>query len=124
MTKGFDCEYHGHSDFYKCLEAMATLHSDKSAEYTQGGDLLGNFHRVSAILKIWGYDIPPWLVAVIYALKQQDCSMMMLKHGTEGEIESIDHRVQDEGIYTVLKRVLIKEMMTSCVVHNNSGPLD
>jgi hypothetical protein len=102
-------EKHGHPDFYKYLEAMATLHSDKNAEYTQGGDPLGNFHRVSAILKIWGYDIPPWLVAAIYALKQQDCSMIMLRHGAEGKIESIDNRVQDEGIYAVLKRVLIKE---------------
>jgi len=42
----------GHPDFYKYLEAMAVLHSDKNAEYTQGGDPLGNFKRVSAILAI------------------------------------------------------------------------
>lgn len=99
----------GHPDFYKYLEAMATLHDSKNAEYTQGGDPLGNFKRVSAILAIWGYDIPPWLVAAIYALKQQDCSMTMLKHGVEGKIESVDARISDESVYTVLKRILVAE---------------
>ena len=100
---------HGHPDFYKYLEAMAKLHSAKNKDYTQGGEPLGNFHRVSAILKIWGYDIPPWLVAAIYALKQQDASMWMLSQGYEGEVEGVDKRVEDEGVYAVLKRILLKE---------------
>lgn len=102
-------ERHGHPDFYKYLGEMAELHSVKNKDYTKGGESLGNFHRVSAILKIWGYDIPPWLVAAIYALKQQDCSMWMLGHGYEGEVQGVDERVGDEGVYAVLKRILIKE---------------
>jgi len=48
-------------------------------------------------------------VAAIYALKQQDCSMMMLRHGVEGKIESVDDRIGDEGVYAVLKRILVHE---------------
>jgi len=100
---------HGHPGFYKYLDEMAELHSIKNRDYTHGGDPLGNFHRVSAILKIWGYDIPPWLVAAIYALKQQDAAMWMMSQNYEGQVQGVDERVEDEGIYAVIKRILIKE---------------
>ena len=99
----------GHPDFYKYLESMRKLHDEKNEDYTKGGDSLGNFHRVSAILKIWGYDVPPWLVAAIYALKQQDAGMWMLSQGYEGKIEGVDKRWEDKGVYSILERILIKE---------------
>lgn len=102
-------ERHGHPDFYRYLDSMGELHDAKNKDYTQGGDPLGNFHRVSAILKIWGYDIPPWLVAVIYELKQTDCAMWMLAQGYEGEVQGVDERMEDKGIYSVLERILMKE---------------
>ena len=100
---------HGHPDFYKYTEEMNLTHDDKNREYAQGGDPLGNFKRVSAILKVWGWDIPPWLVAVIYELKQTDCAMWMLAQGYQGELETIDERLEDKGVYSVLERILVKE---------------
>lgn len=99
----------GHPDFYRYLESMGMLHDEKNHDYAEGGDPLGNFHRVSAILKIWGYDIPPWLVAAIYALKQQDCVMWTMNQGYTPEVQSLDERVEDEGVYAVLKRILLAE---------------
>lgn len=102
-------KHYGHPDFYKTLEEMAELHSAKNKDYTHGGDPLGNFHRVSAILKIWGFDIPPVLVALIYALKQQDAYMWMLSQDYDGETEDIHHRFMDDAVYKVIADILKKE---------------
>lgn len=102
---------HGHPDFYKMLEEMGLLHSEKNADYTAQDvtDPLGNFHRVSAILKIWGYDIPPSLVAIIYALKQQDAHMWMKSHNYEAQVEGSHQRLRDEAIYDIIIDILEKE---------------
>jgi len=100
---------HGHPDFYKMLDEMAELHSVKNKDYTQGGDPLGNFQRRSDILKIWGFNIPPVLIALIDALKQQDCAMWMLSQGYEGEVEGFDKRLLDDAVYKTIARILKKE---------------
>ena len=102
-------EFHGHPDYLKLTDEELELHSAKNRDYARGGDHLGNFHRVSAILKVWGFDIPPTLVALIYALKQQDAYMWMLSQGYEGETEPIDARLRDDHIYKKIARILHKE---------------
>lgn len=101
-------EYHGHEDFYKLTAEEVALHSAKNRDYTFGGDPLGNFNRVSAVLEIWGFNIPPHLVALIYALKQQDAYMWMLSQGYEGEIEGVDERIRDDHVYKKIARILYK----------------
>jgi hypothetical protein len=102
-------KYHGHPEFYKITEEELKLYSEKNKDYAHGGDPLGNFHRMSAILKIWGFDIPPVLIALIYALKQQDAYMWMLSQGYEGEVEGVDKRLQDDHVYKKIARILYKE---------------
>lgn len=99
----------GHSDYYKITERELKLYAAKNKDYTKGGDPMGNFKRVSAILKLWGFDISPTLVALIYALKQQDAYMWMLSHDYEGEVEGIDARLQDDHIYKKIARILHRE---------------
>jgi len=108
----------GHTDFIKMGLAEMQLYSDKNHDYALGGDPLGNFKRVSAILTVWGYDIPPALVALIYALKQQDAYMWMLSQGYDGEVEGIDARLGDDHVYKKLARILYKEeveLERSCI---------
>lgn len=102
-------EYHGHPDFYKLTQEELKLHSRKNRDYSKGGEPLGNFKRVSAILKTWDYEIPPELVAIIYMLKQLDAVMWMLSQGYEGEVESVDARLTDVHIYAKLARILLRE---------------
>jgi len=99
----------GHPLYEKLTKDELKLHAEKNQDYTKGGDPLGNFKRVSAVLKIWGFDIPPELVALIYALKQQDAYMWMMSHGYEGKIENIDARLQDDHIYKKLARIIRME---------------
>jgi len=100
---------HGHPDFYKMTEEEVALHSAKNKDYAQGGDPLGNFKRVSAVLKTWGFNISPALVGLIYMLKQLDCAMWMQSHGYEGEVETFDKRLQDVHVYAKLARILYQE---------------
>lgn len=99
----------GHPDFYKMTEEEICLHDQKNRDYAQGGDPLGNFKRVSAVLKIWGHDISPEMVALIYMMKQLDCVMWMESHGYEGKVEGIDQRLTDVHVYAKLARILHKE---------------
>lgn len=99
----------GHPRFLDLTLEELKMHSEKNQDYTKGGDSLGNFKRVSAVLKIWGFDISPELVALIYALKQQDAYMWMLSQGYEGEVENIDTRLRDDHIYKKLVRILRRE---------------
>ena len=100
---------YGHPRFYEMTKEEDDLHEAKNRDYTQGGDSLGNFRRVSAILKIWGFDISPALVALIYALKQQDAYMWMLSQGYEGKVEGKDARLRDDHIYKKIARILLEE---------------
>ncbi len=102
-------KFHGHPDYLKLTEEELELHSRKNKDYAHNGDPLGNFKRVSGVLKVWGFDIPPELVALIYALKQQDAYMYMLSQGYEGEVEGIETRLQDDYIYKKIARILVRE---------------
>jgi len=105
-------KYYGHPKFYEMVEEEAELHSCKNRDYTRGGDPLGNFKRVSAVLKIWGFDVPPEVVALIYMMKQLDATMWMLSQKYEGEVETIDSRLADVSVYAKLARILKSEALT------------
>ncbi len=102
-------EFHGHPDYLKLTEEELALHSAKNKDYAHDGDPLGNFKRVSAILGVWGFDVPPVLVALIYSLKQQDSYMYMLSQGYEGQVEGVESRLQDDYIYKKIARILYRE---------------
>lgn len=99
-------EFHGHPDYLKLTEDELQLHSAKNKDYAKFGDPLGNFKRVSDILKIWGYNISPDLVALIFALKQQDAVMWQMSHGYASECDSQDERMADNHVYWKIARIL------------------
>src|SRR5574342_296492 len=52
---------YGHEEFIPTVLKQIRLHSDKNHDYARGGNPLGNFTRVAAILKLWPgfpYDTP------------------------------------------------------------------
>lgn len=102
---------HGHPKFYKLLTQEAELHSIKNKGYAQGGDPLGNFKRVSAIMKL--YPNMDWSnpegVALVYKLKQMDCAFWQLSQGYEDELEGFGKRLQDDSVYDKLATILHEE---------------
>ena len=101
---------HGHPDFLPMTIDEVKLHSDKNHDYAQGGDPLGNFHRVGAILALYPkLDAgKPETVAIIYALKQLDAALWMLSNNYEGGVENVDTRLRDIHVYMKLARILHK----------------
>lgn len=102
---------HGHPDFVKMSVVEMGLHSRKNKDYARGGDPLGNFKRVAAIMKLYP-DIDwatPVGVGLVCKLKQLDAALWQLSQGFEGEVEGFDERMQDDGIYSKIIRILRRE---------------
>jgi len=99
----------GHSDFLPLTLQNIELHSTKNADYSHGGDPLGNFNRVSDMLKQMGCNLSPAQVAFVYMMKQLDASGQMLFQNYEGKVEGIDSRLQDVVVYGNLIRILKRE---------------
>ena len=116
---------YGHPDFIPlCLDEIR-LHSEKNKDYTSGDASapLGNFYRVSAFLLDWGIDIPPYLVAFIYMMKQLDAVGNMLGENYKGEIEGIEERLRDVSVYAKLIQILYEEAQDGQKNLSNSGCL-
>jgi len=96
----------GHPDFIPMCLAEMELYSKKNADYAQGGNPLGNFNRVSKMLKRWGIDCPPYQVALIYMMKQVDSVVRMIGKGYEGEGEGLEDKLEDISVYSKLIRIL------------------
>ncbi len=84
------------------------LYKAKNKDYTKGGDPFGNFKRVSCILSLYPKLnlANPQVVAMVYMLKQLDCALWMMSEGYEGEVENIDTRLTDIGVYAKIARLL------------------
>ena len=99
----------GHPDFVPLTLEEMDLHSRKNRDYAGGGDPLGNFRRVSAILMQYpGLELTPDVVALVYALKQVDAILWMKCQNREGEVEGIEDRAQDVHVYLKLFRILFR----------------
>lgn len=92
---------HGHPDFLPTTLAEIELHSAKNHDYASGGDPLGNFNRVAAILALYpGLDLSDRrTVALVYALKQFDAVLWGLANKIQHKVEGLKGRLQDISVY-------------------------
>lgn len=102
---------HGHERFIPILVEHARLHSDKNHDYASGGDPLGNFKRVAAILALYpGLNLGnPVVVALTYALKQVDAVLWSLAKNIVAKVEGRGKRLDDVAVYADLARILDEE---------------
>ena len=101
-------ERHGHPDFYKILDSLADLHSEKNHDYAAGGDPLGNFDRRADLYARYpGLKLSnPTVVALVDAMKQLDAALWFLSNGHEAKVEGIEGRLRDVAVYSVLAIIL------------------
>ena len=102
---------YGHKRFVPIMRDLMKLHSDKNHDYASGGDPLGNFKRVAAILALYpGLDPShPVVVALTYALKQVDAVLWSLAKNIKAKVEGRGKRLDDIAVYAVLARILDEE---------------
>lgn len=105
---------HGHPAFLPTTLREIQLHSDKNHDYAKGGNPLGNFERVAAILALY-----PKLrlsdmrvVALIYALKQVDAVLWGLSEGIEHKVEGLNDRLQDISVYSKIVMCMNGDLQT------------
>jgi hypothetical protein len=99
---------YGHPLYIPIVVRQVALHSNKNHDYARGGDPLGNFRRVSNILKQWPnfpYNTPEG-VAFIYALKQLDAEAWTMCQGGECKVEGLEGRTDDQAIYANIRRCI------------------
>ena len=98
---------HGHPSFVDTLLQHMSLHSLKNASYTRGGDVLGNFRRVSNILKNYSSfpSTTPQGVAIIYMLKHLDKVMWDMTCGVAPSEENLN----DIAIYINILNCMEKD---------------
>jgi hypothetical protein len=106
---------HGHRRFIPILLEHAQLHSDKNHDYASGGDPLGNFKRVAAILALYPGLVPshPVVVALTYALKQVDAVLWSLANDITAKVEGRGKRLDDVSVYATLARIIDEEQPTT-----------
>ena len=102
---------HGHPEFTKKLVQEAELHSNKNFDYASGGDPLGNFLRVSKILKQYpGLDLSsPEGIALVYMLKQIDAYLWIKSNKIETKSEGIQERLGDVSVYSKIIAIIEQE---------------
>ena len=101
----------GHPDVIPDFMHLMALHDSKNYDYAHGGDPLGNFDRVSAILNLYPSLKPtPPVVAVNYSLKQIDAILHAYDVGYDPKVESLDKRFDDVVVYWELAKILNKRI--------------
>jgi len=99
------------NEFEKLTQEELELYNAKNADYTKGGEPMGNFHRVAKFFSQYpNLNISdPVIVAMVYMLKQLDAVLWMLNQGYEGGVEGVDDRLKDVHVYAKIARILYKE---------------
>lgn len=105
---------HGHPAFAAMTFLELELHSNKNHDYALGGDPLGNFKRVGAILALYpGLRLDqPQVVALVYLLKQLDATLWGMAKGITHKVEGLDGRLADVSVYAKLVRCLLIDSAT------------
>lgn len=105
VTEGLRAVYpNGHKHYLPVALKQLELHSKKNNDYAAGGDALGNFSRVAAILANY-----PNLklsdrrvVALVYALKQIDAVLWGINANITHKVEGLASRLDDIAVYATI----------------------
>ncbi len=102
---------HGHKHYLPVALKQLELHSKKNHDYASGGDALGNFNRVAAILgnypnlKLSDRRV----VALVYALKQIDAVLWGINSNITQKVEGLDSRLDDIAVYATIVQCMNSE---------------
>lgn len=106
---------YGHPRFYELLKQMATLHSQKNHDYTDGRDPFLNFRQCEAM------DIPAWKGVIVRLGDKFSRIQNFAKRETLAvPSESIRDTLLDNAVYSLIAIVLFEE--TQCEPPTNLPP--
>lgn len=108
---------YGHPAFYKALEDIANLHEEKNRQYATPEDPLGNFRRTGQITcKMLKPGIDPTLASCLsFMSKQVDGVYELFGEMKENTIDSLEDKLQDITVYSVIALILVREIQSAKV---------
>lgn len=97
-------KYYGHPDFYKLLDKMKEIHSNKNHDYAGGDDPFRNF-RISEVM-----GIPAWKGCLIrMGDKFSRLCSFAKKEEYKVKDENIEDTLIDMAIYSLIDIILYRE---------------
>jgi len=99
-------EYHGHPDFYKLIDEIREIHSNKNHDYSGGGDPFRNF-KLSENM-----NVPAWKGCLIRISDKFSrlCSFAK-KEEFKVKDENIEDTLKDMAVYSLICIILYRERL-------------
>ena len=114
MLKGQGPEnYFGHPMFYKIIEELKEIHSEKNRQYATVDNPLGNFERTGKMIeKFLHKGVNPTLASCLSLMsKQVDGVYEIVGEGKENTVDSLEDKLRDVAIYSIIAIIILKESM-------------
>lgn len=101
----------GHPDFYKILDEMKSLYSAKHYQYATDKDPMANFRLCGDLIhKMLKPGIRPTIAAALCLMSKQIVGVYeIVGEGKTNTIESLQDKLRDIGIYSVILQILVAE---------------
>ena len=108
---GKPSNYHGHPAFYRIVEELKELHSEKSRQYATKDNPLGNFERTGKMIsKFLKPGINPTLASCLALVsKQIDGVYELVGECKENTADSLEDKLRDIAVYAILAMIIVGE---------------
>ena len=109
-------QYYGHPSFYKMIDELKDLHSQKNRMYATKENPLANFERVGKMIsKFLKPGINPALAACLaLQAKQIDGIYEMVGECKQNTPDSLDDKLRDNAVYSIIAMIIVKEAREKC----------
>jgi hypothetical protein len=103
--------YHGHPAFYRIVEELKELHSEKNRQYATKDNPLGNFERTGKMIsKFLKPGINPTLASCLALVsKQIDGVYELVGECKKNTADSLEDKLRDIAVYTIIAMIIIEE---------------
>ena len=125
MLKGQGPEnYFGHPMFYKIIEELKEIHSEKNRQYATVDNPLGNFERTGKMIeKFLHKGVNPTLASCLSLMsKQVDGVYEIVGEGKENTVDSLEDKLRDVAIYSIIAMIILKESIQKGVPNEHHTP--
>jgi hypothetical protein len=101
----------GHPDFYKILDEMKSLYSAKHYQYATDKDPMINFRLCGSLAnKLIKPGVNQTIAAALLLMSKQIVGVYeIVGEGKTNTIESLQDKLRDIGIYSVILQILVAE---------------
>jgi hypothetical protein len=104
-------EYFGHPEFYRIIDELKNLHSEKNRQYATKDNPLANFQRTGRMIaKFLKPGINPTLASCLALVsKQIDGVYEIVGECKENTVDSLEDKLRDVAVYAVLAMIINRD---------------